>query len=126
MAWRDGQVAYARKLAEYFLEGSKEGKAAAFLLGRTAAEDREQGFREEFSEEDVWFGDTIIGERYFKGDEMKKALEAYERAYNGIERVSPEKKSDLDKLMVERVKARLYELRNETQRPDTGPRGPDK
>jgi serine/threonine protein kinase len=109
-AWRDGRTADAVKMADYLPIGSKEGKAATFLLARTEAGEREESFREQFSEEDVWFADTIIGERYFRGGNLKKALEAYERGYRGIEQPLPEKLSDLDKLMVERVKARLYEL----------------
>jgi hypothetical protein len=73
----------------------------------------------------VWFADTIIGERYFKGGDMKKALEAYERGYHGIKQASPEKMSDLDRLMVEYVKARLYELRNETEQAEAEAGGPD-
>jgi serine/threonine protein kinase len=125
-AWRDGRTTDAVKMADYFLAGHKEGKAATFLLARTEPGEREESFRKQFSEEDVWFADTIIGERYFRAGNLKKALEAYERGYRRIEQASPEKLSDLDKLMVERVKARLYELRDEGERADAGPGGPDK
>jgi hypothetical protein len=111
-AWREGNNKQAYAIALYLGADSKEKKAASFLLDRRELAEKYDNFRKDFSGQDTWFVDFVLGEHYLKKGDKEKANEAYRRSYRALMRVAAENKSDIDKLLEEQIKSNLYELRN--------------
>ncbi len=109
-AWRDGRNKDARYIALFLSDGSKEQKAAAFLLDPAPLAKKETGFVQAISGEYAWFADFIVAEHYLKDGNQQEALEAYQRSCRAIEKLSQRSQSAGDQLLIDQVKARLYEL----------------
>jgi hypothetical protein len=109
-AWRDDRTRDAEAMARYFADDPKKWKAAVFLLRDAVGREEEERLRGAFSEDQAWFADFIIAERYFKDGDKRTAFESYQRAYQGIEHLQSGKQSELDKMIIEYIKARVYEL----------------
>ncbi len=90
--------------------GSKERKAAAFLLNPRPVAEKEPDFRQAFSDEHAWFVDFIIGESHRKNGDKKQALEAYQRSYDAAKQLSQADLRGVDKLLTARVLDRIDEL----------------
>jgi len=109
-AWRDGRNKDAYAMALFLNDGSKEKKAAAFLLDPAPLAKKETGFVQAISGEYAWFADFIVAEHYLKDGNRQRALEAYQRSYKAIEQLPQNSQQTGDWLVIDRVKARLYEL----------------
>jgi serine/threonine protein kinase len=109
-AWHDGRTKEAEWIAGFLAKGSKEQKGAMFLLDPKPLIEKETDFHRAFSEESAWFADFIVGEGHLKKGNKKEAFEAYQRSHQAIQQLSQGDKSDLDKFVDGKVKARLYEL----------------
>lgn len=109
-AWRDGRDKEAQKMALFLSDGSKEKKAAFFLLDSTPLAKKEAGFVQALSGEYAWFADFIVAEHYLKDRNPQGALEAYQRSCRAIEELPQSSQSAGDQLLIDQVKARLYEL----------------
>lgn len=108
--WHDGRSKDAEQIAAYFNPGSRERKAAIFLLHPMSLAEKEAGFRQSFSNEDAWFADFIIGELHLANGDRTNALRAYQRSYAAIEQLSQHSLSAIDQALTTHVRARLYEL----------------
>jgi len=117
-AWRDGQTRDAENMARYFANDPKKREAAVFLLQDAGGREEEERLRGAFSQDEAWFADFIIGERYFKDGDKRTAFESYQRGYEGIKHLQPGKQSEFDTMIIEYMKSRLYELggRNKSAR----------
>ena len=113
--WRDGQNKGALETARYLTGGSKEQKAAMFLLNPKLLNEKEADFRQTLAEKHAWFADFIIAENRLKNGKRQEALEAYQRSYQAIQNLRNEQ-SKADMWLAERIKAKLYEL-EATDRP---------
>lgn len=60
---------------------SKEAKGILFLQPSNKWSSEEAQFREEFSENEKWFADLVIGEKYWHGKGWANAMEAYNRSF---------------------------------------------
>jgi serine/threonine protein kinase len=109
-AWRDGRNIDAYNMHRYLSDGSKEKIAARFLLASEPLAEKEALFMEALSGKYAWFADFILAEHYLKDGNRQKALEAYQRSYQAIEQLSQSSLSAGDRLLMDQVRARLYEL----------------
>jgi serine/threonine protein kinase len=109
-AWREGGNERAELLAGFLADGSKEKAGAIFLLDPKSLTEKESDFRQEFLDESNWFAEFVIGELHLKNGYKKEALEAYRRSYQTIQQLSQGSQSIFDKLLINQVKTRLYDL----------------
>jgi serine/threonine protein kinase len=117
-AWRDGRDKDALAMALHLNDGSKEKKAAFFLLDRAPLANKEARFLQAFSGEYAWFADFIVAEHYLKDGNRRRALEAYQRSYKAIEQLPQNSQPTGDWLLIDKVKARLYELNAADKSPE--------
>lgn len=117
-AWREGEMLDAKKMAMYFQHGSAEAKAAALLLADASSSEKEDRIRKSFSAERVWFAEFIIGERRLMDGNKDKAIEAFQTSYQAIMQLAEDTRTSFDDLMIDYVKARLYDLESGNERPD--------
>ena len=117
-AWREGQMLDAKKMARYFQSGSPEAKSAALLLADASSSEKEDRIRKSFSTDHAWFADFIIGERRLMDGNKDKAFEAFRSSYEGTRQLPQESRTSFDELMIDYVKARLYDLETSNERPD--------
>ena len=108
-AWREGRNKDAYTMARYLDDSSKEKKAAVFLLDAAPLAKKQTRFVQALSG-DAWFADFIVAEHYLKDGNRQRALEAYQRSYQAIEQLSQNTQHAADRLLIDQVKARLYEL----------------
>ena len=85
---------------------------------------KEAGFVQALSGEHAWFTDFIVAEHYLKNGNRQRALEAYQRSYRAIEQLPQNSQQIGDWLVIDRVRARLYEL-NATDKPPEKAGNPD-
>ena len=123
-AWRDGRNKDAFAMSRYLNDGSKEKKAAFFLLDPAPLAKKETDFVKALSGGYVWFADFIVAEHYLKDENRQRALEAYQRSYQAIEQLSQSSRSAGDRLLMDQVRARLYEL-NAADKPSEKVGNPD-
>ena len=118
-AWRDRQGQAERK-ALYFQAESRERerKAAFFLLSRSTSPETDSTFRKSFSDSETWFADFIIGERRLMDGDKDKALEAFQTSYQAIRQLPEDARTGFDELMIDYVKARLYDLQRTGEPPN--------
>ena len=90
-------------------KGSKEQKAAMFLHNSSTDTQKEEDFRQAFSEDQHWFMEFIIGENHLKNGRRKEALEAYERSYEAAQQLGAGKLGN-DRLLIGQIMARIEEL----------------
>jgi len=109
-AWRDGRKIDAYTMARFLNDTSKEKKAASFLLDPLPLDKKEARFVQSLSGEYVWFADFIVAEHYLKDGNRQQALEAYHRSYKAIEQLPQNSLPAGDRLLMDQVGARLYEL----------------
>jgi len=109
-AWRQGRNQQAVFVFSFLSGGSKEQKAARFLLDRRAVAEKEVDFRQALSGEDSWFAEFIIGENHLKNGDREEAHEAYKRSNEEAGQVSQGGDLGVDGFMVELVKTRLEQL----------------
>jgi serine/threonine protein kinase len=117
-AWHDGRNKDAYAMGLYLKDGSKEKKAAFFLLDPVPLAKKEARFVEALSAEYAWFADFIIAEHYLKDGNRQQALEAYQRSYKAIEQLSQDRRQPGDWFVIDRVKARIYELTTAVKPPE--------
>lgn len=109
-AWRQNLNAQAGFVLDFMSKGSKEQKAAEFLFNSHPVAEKETNFRRNFSGENLWFAEFIIGENYLKNGNLNKAIEAYMRSYEAIPQSSQAKILSVDALLMDKVKNRLKQL----------------
>ena len=109
-AWGQGRNKEAEWIVGFLSKGSKENKAASFLLNPSSLAEKEADFRQAFSNEHAWFVDFVMGEHYLKNGNRKEALEAYQRSYNAIQQLSQHNQPGADRWLATRVVARLEKL----------------
>jgi serine/threonine protein kinase len=111
-AWEQNLNAQARIVLDFMSKGSKEKKAAEFLLNSKPIAEKEINFRRNLSDENIWFAEFIIGENYLKNGHINEAIEAYRRSQEAIPQSSKTKILSVDALLMEKVKKRLKDLNN--------------
>jgi len=109
-AWGQGRNEGAIPVLGFLSKGSKEEKAAKFLLNPHSLAEKEADFRQSFSSEESWFADLVIGEIHLKNGNRKEALEAYQRSYETIRQLSQTGQPFAERLLVDCVVNRLREL----------------
>jgi hypothetical protein len=110
-AWRQNRGTRAAFVLSFMAKGSKEQKAAMFLFNSITGSEKEEDFRRDFSEDQCWFMEFIIGENYLKNGRSKEALEAFERSYEAAQQLGVGKLGN-DGLLVGQIRARIEELGN--------------
>lgn len=109
-AWRQGHFEQAFFVSEFLSEGTKERKAAGFLLDRRSVAEKQADFRRALADGDSWFAEFIIAENHMQSGEQKEALEAYKRSSDAIGQLAQKGSFGVDRFMVEQVTARLKQL----------------
>ncbi|MHC4533677.1 MAG: protein kinase domain-containing protein [Planctomycetota bacterium] len=109
-AWRQNLNTQAAIVLGFMSKGSKEKKAAEFLFNSRPVAEKETDFRQNFSDENIWFTEFIIGENYLKNGNLNQAIEAYRRSYATIPQSSQARILSVDALLIKKVKNRLKEL----------------
>ena len=109
-AWRQGDSFLTRLVFGYLSEGSKERRAAMFLLNPRPVADKETGFRQGLPERDIWFADFIVGECHLRSGNRNEAIEAYRRSYESIRQLSQHDGMNVGGILANQVKERLNEL----------------
>jgi serine/threonine protein kinase len=109
-AWHEGREKEATSIVKLLSKGSKERKAAEFLLNQEALDKKEPEFRRYFSGELAWFADFIVGEHYLKKGDKQKARGFYSRSFQSIRQLSRDEPSRVDGWLSTRILARLDEL----------------
>ncbi len=109
-AWEQDRNKEARGVLSYLSKGSKEQKAAGFLLNPNSLAEKEPGFRQSFSDKDSWFVDFIIGESHLKNGDSEEAFAAYQRSYEAIQKLSQADQRLIDRPLVGLLLTRLREL----------------
>ena len=109
-AWRQGRNQQAALVFRFLSEGSKEHKAAAFLISPNPVAEKEADFRQALSGENNWFAEFIIGEDYLRNGDRKKALEAYKLSNEAVGQALQSGGMGVDGFLVELLKTRLEQL----------------
>ncbi len=109
-AWRQNRHPQAALVLYYLSEGSKEQKAARFLIDPSPVAEKETNFRQALSEKNNWFAEFIIGENHLKNGSRNEALEAYRRSYEAIRQSSEGNGLGAPAWQAEQVRARLEQL----------------
>jgi len=109
-AWEQDRNEEATGVLSYLSKGSKEQKAAKFLLNPNSLAEKEPGFRRSFSDKDRWFVDFIVGETHRKNAASKEALAAYQRGYEAVQKLSQVDQRLIDRPLASLLLARLREL----------------
>ncbi len=99
--------------ARYFTGGSREMKAAIFLLDQRPLADKVTEFRQEMATNEPIFTEFIIAEHYLKDGNRTEALKAYQKC------LSYDVHLKKNRWLAMQVKSRLYELANEDSQEKT-------
>jgi serine/threonine protein kinase len=115
-AWHSDELEQAKSIAQHFAKGTREEKAAFFLLSSEGLlAERTDEFRANMGELEGSFSDFIIAEYYFKTGHRAEATKYYRRCLSATNPVS---KKDL--WLVDKVRSRLFELVNKDTLSSTG------
>jgi len=110
-AWYTGRDKQAQATASSYLSrGSKEYKAAEFLLNPAPLDKKEPAFRQALSDQYPWFVDFILGEYHLKTGNHKAALEAFQHSYEAIRQLPQSDRSNVDGWIITQIRNRLGEL----------------
>jgi len=109
-AWEQDRNQEAKGVLSYLSKGSKEQKAAGFLLNPNSLAEKEPGFRQSFSDKESWFVDFIIGESHLKNGDSEEAFAAYQRSYEAIQKLSQADQRLIDRPLAGLLLTRLREL----------------
>ena len=111
--WHEDRYEAARTIASFFGRGSREGRAASFLLSQKPLDEKIPEFRQGLSKSEMCFGQYIIAEHYYKDKNWQEAAGAYERC------LSHEAYLKENKWFSTQVKSRLYELGKKNRNAET-------
>jgi hypothetical protein len=109
-AWRQKHDQQAAFVFSFLSEGSKEQKAARFLLDRRSVAEKQADFRRALSGDNSWFAEFIIGENHLRNGDRKEALDAYKCSNEAIGRTTHGNNHGVDRLLIELVKTRVEQL----------------
>jgi len=108
--WHAGLIQQAKRLAVLYLtDGSKEKKAAIFLLNPNLLAQKEPDFRQSLSDDYTGFVDFIIGEHHLQAGNHKEAVNACRNSYAAIQQ-SRQHNLPIDTWVKTEIEVRLYEL----------------
>jgi hypothetical protein len=105
----EGHITKAEFISRIFRDGSRELRAAAFLVSARPLEDKEAEFRRRLGKEQAGFADFIIGEHHLKSGDRAKALRAYRDSCETLQKMRADNKP-VETWLINLVEARLYEL----------------
>ena len=125
LAWHTGREKQVAIAFSCLSRGSKEYKAAEFLLNPAPLDKKEPIFRQALSEQYPWFVDFILGEYHLKTGNHKAALDAFQHSYEAIQQLPQSDRSNVDGWLVTQLRNRLSEL-NALNKPSEGDTMPEK
>ena len=102
--WHDDHYEAASTIASFFGRGSREARAADFLLSQKLLDEKISEFRQGLLQSETCFGQYIIAEYYYKDKNWQEAARAYERC------LSYEEYLKENKWLSTQVQSRMYEL----------------
>jgi hypothetical protein len=105
-AWHNNNELVTKRGHNSLTKGSKEEKAASFLLDPKPLNEKEADFRREFSGKNEWFADFVIAEAHLKNSNNKEAVNLYRRSYNILKQML-ENNQDIDHWALSQIQARL-------------------
>lgn len=108
--WHENQEGESTLIVGILARGTKEQKAAAFLVNPASLGEKEDAFRRSVSQEDSWFADFVVGEHYLKAGEQAEAVDHYRRSYEAVKSSLQEGKLLGDKWLVKQVEGRLRQF----------------
>lgn len=109
-AWEQDRIGKAEWAFSFLSKGSREQKAAQFLLNPKPLAEKEADFRNSFSDKEGWFADIIVGENHLKNGNRKEALTAYQRSYEAIQKMSQADQRLIDGSLAKLLTDRLRDL----------------
>jgi serine/threonine protein kinase len=108
-SWHADQLRQSQSIARYFIRGSKEAKAANFLLNQKSISEKVSAFRQNTEKSESCFVEFVIAEHHFKNGNRPEAMRIYQEC------LSYKDYLDKDQLLATKIKSRLYELDNNLQ-----------
>jgi predicted Ser/Thr protein kinase len=108
---KERQESIRKFYTRYFVRGSKEIKAAIFLLDKSPLADKVTDFRQEMAESDPLFAEFIIAEHHLKDGNRAEARKSYLKCLSYDSSSLKE-----NRWLAMQTKSRLYELANEGRR----------
>jgi serine/threonine protein kinase len=106
-AWRKNRN--TQIVMRFMSQNSKEYKAAVFLSDSRPVAEKENDFRQVFSNEQNWFAEFIIGENLLKNGKRREAHEAFKRSRIAAQQLDTEKIGS-DGLLIGQMATRLNEF----------------
>ncbi|MHC4281081.1 MAG: serine/threonine protein kinase, partial [Planctomycetota bacterium] len=105
-SWHTDQLRQSQSLARYFVRGTKEAKAANFLLNQKSIAEKVSVFRQNIEGSESCFVEFVIAEHYLKNGNQSEAMRIYQEC------LSHKDYLEKDRLLATKIKSRLYELDN--------------
>ena len=112
--WHAGLIQDANRTFLFLKVGSKEKKAAAFLLNPKLLAEKEPDFRKSLSDDFTGYVDFIVGEHHLHAGNNKEALKAYQDSFTAIQQ-SRQRNLPIDTWLVTMIKVRLKNLNTDDE-----------
>ena len=109
-AWHEHRETEAGGIVNFLRLGSRERKAAVFLLSTALLAEKEDEFRRSLSDELAWFADFVVGEHYLKAGNRTEALDYYRRSYQAAKQLIEASKEKSGEWLMNRVTNRLKQV----------------
>jgi len=107
MAWHGDRMQESQFVKSFFGDGSKEQKAAVFLLDSRSLAEKEDEFRKELHHDEPGFVEFIIAEHHLKDGNQAETLKAYQNCLKYDEDL------DSNNWLSNRAQAKIRELTKE-------------
>ncbi|MHC4397228.1 MAG: protein kinase domain-containing protein [Planctomycetota bacterium] len=111
--WHAGWLRQSQGITKFLVKGTREYKAAAFLLDQRPLTDKITEFRQNLGKSEPCFTEFIIAEHYLKNSNRAEAIKSYRQCL--LHKAHLNK----DQWLVIQIKSRLYELTNENKNDKT-------
>jgi serine/threonine protein kinase len=105
-SWHANQLRQSQSIARYFIRGTKEAKAANFLLNQKSIAEKVSAFRQNIEKNESCFVEFVIAEHYLKNGNRPEAMRIYQEC------LSHKDYLEKNRLLAIKIKSRLYELDN--------------
>lgn len=109
-AYRENRKTEAGGIVNFLSPGSKERKAAVFLMSAASLARKEEEFRRSLSEELIWFADFVVGEHHLKAGNRKEAAEYYRRSYQAAKELIENSNTKSGEWLMNQVAKRLRQV----------------
>lgn len=111
----EGNTAMLNWAAEFLPQGSKERRAARFLLSSEPFAEKDLKYKKASTDDPAWFTSFIWGEFYRREGNHSEAIRAYQMSYRALRQTPTAAMTKSDQWLARNVAAHLYDLTGEHQ-----------